>query len=347
LKKINRNDIAIILNNNARNVNKKIKNKIEKLIPKKNIFYTNSLEEADAIITEILNSSFTHIFTGGGDGTLIHLVNRMKEINKKFKIKEKLPVIGILRLGTGNAVAIYTNSNKKITNDLETVLNGGRYKTDKIDFIKIDKDYFTFGGFGADALVLNDYDMMKKMPNKTIKYIFAGLKGYFISGLAITLPKILLKNKENYVEIYANNDAVYTASISEGFKKLNIKKGDLIYKGSFTSVAMGTTPYYGYGLKSFPFANKKKGYFQIRVLDIHPTLLAYKILKGWNGLYEGDDVIDFLVKDVVVKFKKETPLQIAGDAAGYKKEARINLSKEKVEFIKFKEWWYYLTNQLK
>ena len=337
MKKISRDNIAIILNNNARKVNKKVKRQIEELIPQKNIFYTNSLEEADATIAKILDIGYTHIFTGGGDGTLIHFINKMKEIKKNDKIKAKLPAIGILRLGTGNAVAIYTNSGKKIANDLKALLKGGSYKTDKIDFIKIDNRYFTFGGFGADALVLNDYDMMKKIPNKTVKYIFAGLKGYFISGLAITLPKIILQNNQNYVEIYANSNSVYKVSMSKGYTDMKIKKGDLIYKGPFTSVAMGTTPFYGYGLKSFPFANKKKGYFQIRILDIPLILLAYKIIKAWDGIYEGKDVIDFLVQDVIIKFRKATPLQIAGDAAGYKKETRVNLSKEKLDFINFKE----------
>jgi diacylglycerol kinase family enzyme len=335
MKKINRKNIAIILNNNARNVNMNIKEQIEQIIPKQNIFYTNSLEEADATIAKILNSHYTHIFTGGGDGTLVYFINKMKEIKRKAKIKTKLPAIGILRLGTGNAVAIYTNSGKKIADDLEIVLKGGTYKTDTIDFVKIDDKYFTFGGFGADALVLNDYDMMKRLPNKILRYPFAGLKGYFLSALAITLPKIILKNKENYVEIYANNNEVYAVSMVEGFRKIEVKKGDLIYKGSFTSVVIGTTPFYGYGLKALPFANKKKGFLQIRILDIPPVMLAYKVLKAWNGLYSGDDIIDFVVQDVTVKFKKPTPLQIAGEAAGYKEEARISLSKEKIDFIKF------------
>jgi len=335
MKKIDRKNIAIILNNNARNVNQNIKEQVEELIPRNNIFYTNSLEEADATIAKILNANYTHIFTGGGDGTLVYFVNKMKEIKKKAKIKTKLPAIGILRLGTGNAVAIYTNSGKKIADDLETVLKGGTYKTDTIDFVKIDDKYFTFGGFGADALVLNDYDMMKKIPNKLLRYPFAGLKGYFLSALTITLPKVILRNKDNYVKIYANNDNAYTVSMVEGFRDMKIKKGDLIYEGPFTSVAIGTTPFYGYGLKALPFANKKKGYFQIRILKIRPMLLAYKVIKAWNGLYTGDDIIDFVVQDVRLEFKKATPLQIAGEAAGYKKEVQVSLSKEKIDFIKF------------
>ena len=334
MKKINRNNIAIILNNNARNVNKSIKEQVEELIPKRNIFYTKSLEEADATIAKILNSQYTHIFTGGGDGTLVYFINKMKEIKKKAKIKTKLPAIGILKLGTGNAVAIYTNSGKKISDDLETVLKGGTYRTDSVDFVKIDDKYFTFGGFGMDALVLNDYDMMKKLPNKFLRYPFAGLKGYFISALGITLPKTLFL-KPTIIEIYANDENAYSASMTEGFKKLNIKKGDLIYKGPFTVTAIGTTPFYGYGLKVLPFANKKKGYFQIRVMNFRPLLIALKVLKAWNGFYEGDDVHDFLLKDVTVKFSKPSPLQIAGDAAGYKKEIRIQVSKEKIDFIKF------------
>jgi len=335
MKKINRDDIAIILNNNARNVNQEIKEQVEQLIPKRNIFYTNSLEEADATIAKILNSHYTHIFTGGGDGTLVYFINKMKEIKKKAKIKKKLPAIGILRLGTGNAVAIYTNSGKKIADDLETVLKGGVYKTDKVDFIKVDDKYFTFGGFGLDALILNDYDMMKKIPNKILRYPFLGLKGYFLSALSITLPKTVF-SKPAYLGIYANtDDEIYEASVVKGFKKINVKKGHLIYKGRFTTMPLGTTPYYGYGLKALPFVNKKKGYFQIRIMDIPPLKLGVRVLQAWNGLYEGDDVKDFLVKDVSVKFSRPMPFQIAGEAAGYKKEVMASLSKEKIDFIKF------------
>ncbi len=337
MKKIDRKNIAIILNNNARNVNHDIKEQVEQLIPRNNIFYTNSLAEADATIAKILNAHYTHIFTGGGDGTLVYFVNKMKEIKKKAKIKKKLPAIGILRLGTGNAVAIYTNSGKKIADDLETVLKGGTYKTDTVDFVKIDDKYFTFGGFGLDALILNDYDMMKKIPNKILRYPFLGLKGYFLSSIMITLPKSILF-KPLTIEVYANRDEeIYKVSMVEGFTKLKVKKGDLIYKGPFTVTAIGTTPFYGYGLKVLPFANKKKGYFQMRIMDIPPALMAYKVLKAWKGIYEGDDVHDFLLKDVTVKFSKPSPLQIAGEAAGYKKEVRISLSKEKIDFIKFED----------
>jgi len=334
MKRIDVKMIAILLNDNARNVNDSIKKQVEGLIPRKNIFYTKSLEEADATIARILNMNFTHVFTGGGDGTLVYFVNKMKEIKKSAKLKKKLPIVGVLKLGTGNAIAIYTNSGKKITNDLREVIKGGHYKTKPVRFIKLDNKYFTFGGFGTDALILNDYNMMKSIKNKTLRWPFLGLKGYFTSALLVTLPKTVLKSR-NTIEIYANNDEVYKVSQSIGFKKISVKRGDLIYKGDFTLVPIGSTPYFGYGLKILPYASKKEGYFQIRVINVSPLLMFYKVFMIWNGIYEGDDIVDFLVNDVTIKFSKDTPFQISGDAAGYKKETRISLSNEEIDFIDF------------
>ncbi len=337
MKKIDRKKIAILLNDNARNVNSSIKNEIEKIIPIANIYYTKSLDEADATIAKILNMDFTHVFTGGGDGTLLYFINKMKEIKKEARLKRKLPIVGVLRLGTGNAIAIYTNSGKKITNDINTVLKGKSYKTKAVEFINVDDKYFTFAGFGSDALVLNDYDMMKKIKNKFLRWPFIGLKGYFTSALLITLPKSFI-NKPFMVEIYSNTGNAYRVSKSKGFNKLNLKKGDLVHRGEFTLMPVGSTPYYGYGLKIIPYADKKKGMFQIRVANIHPLLMLYKVLRAWKGYYENEnDVLDFLVDDVTIKFSEPTPFQIAGDPAGYKKELRMKISSENIDFIEFKD----------
>ena len=335
-KKIKVKKIAILLNDNARNVNSSIKKQIEELIPRNNIFYTKSLEEADATIAKILNMDFTHVFTGGGDGTLVYFINKMKEIKREAKLKRKLPIVGVLKLGTGNAIAIYTNSGKKIADDVKTVIKGGRYKTQAVQFIKVDDQYFTFGGFGDDALILNDYDMMKRIKNPLLRWPFLGLKGYFTSGIFITFPKLLFRTK-NSVKVYANTDKAYTVSKSKGIRELHIKKGDLIFEGEFTLLSMGTTSYYGYGLKILPYASKKEGFFHLRISNIPTVLAVPKILQAWNGLYESSDTNDFLVDDVILKFENPAPLQIAGDPAGYKEEVRLHLSEETVDFIQFKD----------
>lgn len=338
MKKIEREKIAILLNDNARNVNNSVKAEIEKVIPTENIFYTKSLEEADITIAKILNSDFTHVFTGGGDGTLVYFINRMKEIKKQAKLKVKLPIVGILKLGTGNAVAIYTNSGQKIADDLKAIIKGGTYKIKTIPMIRVNDDkLFSFGGFGIDALVLNDYDMMKKIKNKLLRWPFAGLKGYFTSAILITLPKTFL-GKKPQVEIYANSTRVYSASFSKGIQKIDAKKGDLIFKGDFTILALGTTPYYGYGLKLLPYAGKKENTFHLRIINMHPVIMPYKVLRAWNGKYESPgELVDFLLEDVTVKFSEEVPFQIAGEAAGYVKEVNLALNEEPIEFIEFRD----------
>ncbi|MBN2693053.1 hypothetical protein JXR93_00195 [bacterium] len=337
MKKIDRSKIAILLNDNARNVNDSVKKEVESLIPRENIFYTKSLEEADITIAKILNEGYTHVFTGGGDGTLVYFLNRMKEIKKTARLKVKLPVVGILRLGTGNAVAIYTNSGKKIADDLKTILKGGAYKTQKIPLIKVNDKYFTFGGFGIDALVLNDYDNVKKtIKNRLLRWPFIGLKGYFTVAIGITLPKTFF-SKRPIIEIYANSDNVYRASFSKGFEKIEVKKGDLIFKGPFSMLVLGTTPYYGYGLKLLPFVGKKERTFQVKIINLHPVQMPIEVLRAWNGKYESNSSQDFLFEDVTVKFSEDVPFQIAGEAAGYIRETRISLSHEDIDFIEFRD----------
>lgn len=337
MKKIDQKKIAILLNDNARNVNQRVRDEIEGVISRENIFYTKSLEEADATIAKILNSDYTHVFTGGGDGTLVHFLNRMKQIKKQAKLKRKLPTVGILKLGTGNAVAIYTNSGKKISDDLKTIVKGGGFKTQKIPLVKVNnKQYFPFAGFGADALVLNDYNRLRNTKNKYFRKLFTGLKGYFTAGLFVTLPKVLF-SKRSYVEIYANSTRAYRVSMSSGIVEMKAQKGDLIFSGEFSLLVIGSTPYYGYGLKILPFVGKKEKTFQVRVINTHPLTMGVKVLKAWNGKYESNEVTDLLVEDVTMKFNERTPFQIAGEAAGYLREARFELSQEDVDFIEFRQ----------
>ena len=58
------------------------------------------------------------MFTAGGDGTFLHCLTELEKYQKADLAPKKLPVIGILPFGTGNAVASVLGGQRKCGNDL-------------------------------------------------------------------------------------------------------------------------------------------------------------------------------------------------------------------------------------
>ena len=67
--------MAVLLNRNARLVTDKLVRKIERLVGRDHVYYSRSLEEAEAFTREIIQKNYGTIACGGGDGTLTGTVN--------------------------------------------------------------------------------------------------------------------------------------------------------------------------------------------------------------------------------------------------------------------------------
>ena len=115
-----------------------------------------------------------------------------------------------------------------------------------------------------------------------------------------------------------------------------IAHGELLYAGPCMLAAASTVPYYGLGLRAFPFAERAPGMMQLRVATsiAIPTLLL-NLGRIWSGEFAHEALLDFHADRVALRFERPMPLQVGGDAEGWRDEVTFGMSPEQVEIVDF------------
>jgi hypothetical protein len=191
--------VAVLLNRNARKVNTKMIESIRARAPHADVFVTHDMQEAEQALSQVAHGKYDLCFTGGGDGTVCHAVTRLSELSKD----RSAPPIGVLPLGTGNAIASFLES----PSVEECVSAPQSARADLLSFpeLKVTSASINspkpkpskaaFGGFGWDSFILDRYfkwrDFCKKF--KLLKPISEGLIAYLLSGLGWAVPELILR----------------------------------------------------------------------------------------------------------------------------------------------------------
>ena len=102
--------LAILLNHNARKVNRKVLKELKEASPHADFYITRTLEEAENALKKIAKEEYDLVFTGGGDGTICHAITRLNELC----VGKKEPLIGVLPLGTGNAISSFLETHVEL-----------------------------------------------------------------------------------------------------------------------------------------------------------------------------------------------------------------------------------------
>jgi len=98
-------------------------------------------------------------------------------------------------------------------------------------------------------------------------------------------------------------------------------------------LAAGTIPFYGYGLRMFPFAGRRPGYFQLRLGTVNPLAALGHVRALWRGEWFPSGIHDFHVVAARVTCAQPMPLQIGGDAVGTRETVELRMSSKRVELL--------------
>lgn len=111
--------IAIILNGNAKQVTRRYADNLKAIAgPHCDVFMTTSMSHADFVVQSVVDDAYDLVITGGGDGTVLHTIDTV--LNRiEGRAYAHCPRFGVLRLGTGNAIAYYLGSENPKDNLLE------------------------------------------------------------------------------------------------------------------------------------------------------------------------------------------------------------------------------------
>jgi diacylglycerol kinase family enzyme len=328
--------VAVLLNANAKQVNAAVRRDLSSVLPDEDLFFSRSVDDANAIAEEVVARRYRTVFTGGGDGTFVAWVNRILETAERRSARP--PRFGVLALGTGNAVAEMVGAEpRRHLKDLARYVRGEVHRVRRLDLLTCQGRRTPFAGVGVDAAILNDYNWVKtQLEDTPLHRLGVGASGY---GLAVALrsaPRYLLERRPCYCEIVNAGRPAWRLDAAGVRIGRSIGHGELLYAGPAMMAAASTVPYYGLGLRAFPFAEKAPGMMQVRVASsIHLATILLNLPSIWSGSFAHQGLLDFHADRVALRFERPMPLQVGGDAEGWRDELTFGMAAEPVEIVDF------------
>jgi len=343
-------EFAVILNENARRVTRRVLNAAQALVPRIALYSSRTQEEAYTILKELMDRGVRRIISGGGDGTFFHLVSQAKRLleeqNQRLQTMSRsareelsrisLPEFGILKLGTGNSFAPLLGIQKGLT-PVQMLARGEDFETRRIRLLEAEDRCFTFCGLGWDARILNDYMWLKKrVRSRVLSRFVQSLLGYLTAMTLRTIPSVLLSSSQVRVTVRSLGDRVFRILPGKRVIRVNGRPGDVFYQGPCNAIGLATTPYYGYGLKAFPYAMENPDLMHLRIVKAGVFELITHAWPIWQGTYRSPNFLEYLVDHVHLGFSRQMPYQRGGDAEGYRRELTVRVSDLDVNLLDFR-----------
>jgi diacylglycerol kinase family enzyme len=326
--------VAVVVNGRARNVTDDVLSNLDQILRGTDLFVSHSLEQAASIAELVVSRGYGTVLTGGGDGTFTIMVSEIVRVADKHG--KPRPRFGFIKLGTGNALAHVVGASGKrgLAADIRRLK--GEAGSRKIGLVEVDGLLSPFCGFGADAALLLDYQAVKNSLSQTpLKPFASGLFSYFFSGALRTLPSLLLQRMPHCRVVNCGAEAYRLGSKGRVIGQ-PIPTGEVVYEGPARLAGLSTIPYYGFGLRMFPYASERDDRMHLRILTMSPAEFARNLPSIWRGDYENpDSIFDFLVSDVRIEMDPATAFQVGGDVQDERREVRIRLSDKPIRLVDF------------
>lgn len=342
--------VAVLLNHNARRVNEKIARRLERLVGPDHFFYSRTLEEAESFTREIVQRGYGTVVCGGGDGTLVRTINLVRryidesnawrtERHDRFGEAQTLlgmPRFALLPLGTGNGLKGIVGARDAV-DDLRHMVDFVPSRSVELPMIvdEATDDRFLFGGMGYDSILLNDYNWLKERTKTSLmRPALHSVLGYFAALFSRTLPRIARgQHRPIQARITTHSEAFYIDP-RRGDRLQRIAPNTTLFEGDATLIGIGTSSYFGYGFKVFPFAGLMPGMMQLRVARIGAGRAMMHLPTIWRGSYRNSDVIsDFFVKHIKIELANPYPFQHSGDDQGLRDHLNLRIAHDPLQLV--------------
>ena len=346
--------VAVLLNANARAVNEKLRREIGRFVPAEDVYFSRSLDEAREIAEQVLDRGYSTLLTGGGDGTFVGFVNEVFNAignerdtvvsaggaARKLAPQRRLPRFGVLHLGTGNSLGNLTGASKGRVGVVEDILrarSGDVTQTRQLNLLRVDNKFAPFAGMGLDAKVLNDFVAVKNRCHGTpFQKMAGGGLGYIAAVTGMSIPYYMTEKGAANVTVI--NEGAPAYQLGPDGKPIGkaIGTGEIIYRGGCRMASAGTVPCYGYEFTIFPHALRYPGRMHLRLTAMRVPEILRHLPEIWKGRTPTSSLLDFQAERVRMKFDRVMPVQIGGDAEGYRDEMHLSVAPHTVEMLDFK-----------
>ncbi len=328
--------VAIVVNGKAKGVTEDLIDMLDQIVRSGDLFVSRNLAEGRDIARTIVERGYPTVLTGGGDGTFVQMVSWIVRMSEKAD--RDPPRFGLLRLGTGNALAWVLGAQNKrgrgVMADLGRLRMEGGSRSMRL--IQVEDLLTPFAGLGADAVALNHYHQTKQFLQDTwaLRPLAASPSAYAIAILGRSVPHFSFARPMKVQVVNRGNPAV---QLGQNGRPVGtpIGRGDVLYEGTARLVAMSTIPYWGFGARVFPYAEERADKFSLRVADLKPPAVLRGIRAIWKGTFQHSRLRDFLVDEISVRCEEPTPLQVGGDVLGRRTAIRAGLSERPIRVVDY------------
>jgi diacylglycerol kinase family enzyme len=333
-----RQRVAVIVNENARGVRRRVIDDLAELVPPHDLYVSSNLDHSRQIAAKVVERAYDTVLFGGGDGTFVQCLSDVAAEARRRD--QALPSVGVLRLGTGNALADCLGASRPRLEGLEYDLGRARRagRAKHLQLLEVDGKLTPFAGCGLDAQILDDFHKLGKVIDRVAGplagAIGAGPRYAMTVGLRST-PRFMLKQLPE-IEVINTGEPVYPIYWRNGriLEDEPIATGAVIWRGRASLASCSTIPNFGLGMKMFPWADVREGRFQLRCA----TASAYETLRNlpavFRGEYRSPNLIDFLCTSVEIRMERPVPVQVGGDLQdGLRARLRVEMADKPVRVL--------------
>jgi hypothetical protein len=147
------------------------------------------------------------------------------------------------------------------------------------------------------------------------------------------MPRLFVERRSHVTAVNAGGPALRMGADGRPVGA-PIATGEVLYRGPALMASAGTIPFYGFGLRMFPFAEQARGeQFQLRVADCGVIEALAHVPSLFAGSWRSPRVHDFLCDRVTLYFDRDVPCQIGGDHAGRTRILQLALAKRPVQVV--------------
>jgi diacylglycerol kinase family enzyme len=309
-----------IVNGSARRVRGRLRTKLERT---GSVRFTTSLDHAREVVRAEIARGLDLIVLGGGDGTVVMGLTLIAEACRGSNKPE--PAIGILRLGSGNAIADTVGATDEPLDDLARLMKGEGHwkKTAMLDVLGVRAP---FVGVGVDAQLLEDQEAVGRIVDRVpgAKRLVGGATRYALSVATRSIPRYATTKRPNAIVTNLGSPALEMSR--EGPTGRTLPAGSAIWNGAVTLVAGATIPFFGFGLKMFAFAGSHEGRFHLRCGDVGLLEILRNLPAAWRGEYFSGGIQDFLCDRVAIELDAEVVVEAGGELLGRRKRIELALA---------------------
>ncbi|MDB4964776.1 MAG: dgkA [Myxococcales bacterium] len=333
-----RQRVAVILNENARGVRQSIIDDLTELVPPHDLYLSRSVHQSRQIAAKVVERAYDTILFGGGDGTFVQCLSDVAAESQARDMA--LPSIGVLRLGTGNALADCLGASRPTLDGLAHDLGRARRanRARSLQLLEVEGKLTPFAGCGLDAQILDDFQAMGKLIDRfagpLAPAIGAAPRYALTVGLRST-PRFLTKTLPE-IEVINTGAPVYPIYWRNGrvLEDEAIATGDVVWRGRASLASCSTIPNFGLGMRMFPWSDAREGRFQLRC----STASAYETIRNLPAVFRGEyrtpTLIDFLCTSVEIRMERPVPVQVGGDLQdGARDRLRVEMSDKPIRVL--------------